>query len=168
MHLFNLCRVPLARGGCRPNGRNPDVVLAHDQVVLTVDLDLGAAIFGEEDFVADFDIEFDLLAIVVELASADGYDGTFLRLLFRRVGNDDVSLLDFFLFERLNQHAIAERFHIDCHMFCILLGQDPNAVSDSALECFGRGNNLLWPTGAPSLIIRSMPLATSWASPRVV
>ena len=64
--------------------------------------------------------------------------------------------------------AIAERFHIDCHMFCILLGQDPKAVSDSALECFGRGNNLLWPTGAPSLIIRSMPLATSWASPRVV
>src|SRR6266436_10212735 len=50
-------------------------------------------------------------------------------------------------------------------MFCILLGQDPNAVSDSALECFGRGNNLLWPTGAPSLIIRSMPLATSWALP---
>jgi hypothetical protein len=48
--------------------------------------------------------------------------------------------------------AIAERFHIDCHMFCILLGQDPKAVSDSALECFGRGKNLLWPTGAPSLI----------------
>jgi hypothetical protein len=57
--------------------------------------------------------------------------------------------------------AIAERFHIDCHMFCILLDQDPKAVSDSALECFGRGNNLLWPTGGPSLIIRSMPLATS-------
>ena len=87
--------------GCRPNGRNPDVVLAHDQVVLTVDLDLGAAIFGEEDFVADFDIEFDLLAIVVELASTEGNDGPFLRLLFRRVGNDDISLLDFFLFERL-------------------------------------------------------------------
>ena len=53
MHLFNLCRVPSGARGCRPNGRNPDVVLAHDQVVLTVDLDLGAAIFGEEDFVAD-------------------------------------------------------------------------------------------------------------------
>src|SRR6478672_9048592 len=144
------------------------MIIAHDQVVLTVDLDFGAPVFGEEDFVADFDIEFDLLAIVVELASADGGDGTFLRLLFRRVGNDDASLLEFLLFERLNQHAIAERFHINCHMFCILLGQDPNAVSDSALECFGRGNNLLWPTGAPSLIIRSMPWATSLASPRVV
>jgi hypothetical protein len=101
-------------------------------------------------------------------ASADGYDGTFLRLLFRRVGNDAASLLDFVLFERLNQHAIAERFHVDCHMFFILLNQDPDAVSDDAFECFGRENNLLWPTGAPSLIIRSMPLATSWASPRVV
>src|ERR1700675_1554339 len=149
-----------------------DVVLAHDQVVLTIDLDFGASVFGDENFVADFDSEFDLLAIVVELASADGCDGTFLRLLFRRIGNDDISLLDFFFFERLNQHAIAERFHIDCHIFCRLLGQDPNAVSDGALECFGRGNNLLWPTGAPSLIIRSIPWATSgatsWASPRVV
>jgi hypothetical protein len=30
--------------------------------------------------------------------SADGCDGTFLRLFFRRVGNNDASLLDFFLF----------------------------------------------------------------------
>ena len=30
-----------------------------------------------------------------------------------RVGNADISLLDFFFFERLNQHAIAESFHID-------------------------------------------------------
>src|ERR1700676_1261105 len=98
--------------------------------------------------------------------SADGCDGTFLRLLFRRVGNDDISLLDFFLFERMNQHAIAERFHIDCHMFCILLDQDPNAVSDSALECFGRGNNLLWPTGAPSLIIPPPRWVTPGLCPR--
>jgi hypothetical protein len=27
--------------------------------------------------------------------------------------------------ERLNQHAIAERFHIDCHMFCITPGSGP-------------------------------------------
>ena len=75
--------------------------LARDQVVRTVDLDLGAPIFGDKDFVADFDGEFDLLAIVVELASADGCDCTFLRLLFRGVGDDDIPLLDFFLFERL-------------------------------------------------------------------
>ena len=46
----------------RLSNDSKDIVLAHDQVVLTVDLDLGAAIFGEEDFVADFDIEFDFLA----------------------------------------------------------------------------------------------------------
>ena len=57
------------------------------------DPELPALVFGDEDF----DVEFDLLAIVVELASADGYDGTFLRLLFRPVGNDDASLLDFLL-----------------------------------------------------------------------
>ena len=27
--------------------------------------------------------------------------------------------------ERLNQHAIAERFHIDCHMFCSTPGSGP-------------------------------------------
>ena len=65
-------------------------------------------------------------AAVSENASVpDGCDATFLRLLFRRVGNDDISLLDFSFFEWLNQHAIAERFHIDCHMFCITPGSGP-------------------------------------------
>jgi hypothetical protein len=41
---------------------------------------------GPAALFADFDIEFDLLAIVVEFANTEGYDGTFLRLLFRRVG----------------------------------------------------------------------------------
>src|SRR6516162_3228358 len=45
------------------------------------------------------------------------------------------------------------------------LDQDPNAVFDGALQCYGRGIGQL---GPPLLIIRSMPLATSWASPRVV
>src|ERR1700686_3484343 len=48
--------------------------------------------------------------------SGNDRDGTFLRLLFRRVGNDDAALFDFLLFERLNQHAIAERSHIGCHI----------------------------------------------------
>ena len=87
------------RSSSKLSNDSEDIVLAHDQVVLTVYLDLGAPVFGDQDFVADFDAEFDLLAIVVELASAEGYDGTFLRLFFRRVGNDDASLLDFFLFE---------------------------------------------------------------------
>ena len=45
------------------------------------------------------------------------------------------------------------------------LDQDPNAVLDGALQCYGRGIGQL---GPPLLIIRSMPLATSRASPRVV
>jgi hypothetical protein len=97
------------------------IVLAHDQVVLTVDLSFGAAVFRDEDFVADFDVEFDLLATVVELAGTDSYDSAFLRLLFRCVWNDDASLLASLLCERLNQHAIAERFNVDCHMSRIFL-----------------------------------------------
>src|SRR5271169_214120 len=83
-----------------------NVVLTHDEIVVAVDLDFGAPVFGDEDFVADFHGELDLLAIVVELPSADRRDGTFLRLLSRRVGNDDAALFDFLLFERLDQHPI--------------------------------------------------------------
>src|ERR1700730_8315399 len=157
------------RSSSKLSNDSEDIVLAHNQVVLTVNLDLGAAVFGEEDFVADFDVEFDLLAIVVELASTDGCDSAFLRLLFRRVGNDDVSLLDFFLFERLNQHAIAERFHIDCHMCSVSSWVRtrtlyPIALLNALVEETGCSGQLV----RPSLIIRSMPLATSWASPSVV
>ena len=56
----------------------------------------GAPVFRDEDFVADFDVELDLLAIVVELAGTDGYDRPFLRLLFRRVGNMMPPFLTFF------------------------------------------------------------------------
>ena len=67
-----------------------DIVLAHDEVLLTVDLNFGTAVLRDEDFIANFDVEFDLLAVVVELASADGGNGTFLRLLSRRVGTTTV------------------------------------------------------------------------------
>jgi hypothetical protein len=107
-----------------------------------VDLDFGATVFRDKDLVADFDIELDLFAIVVEFAGTDRNDRPFLRLLFRGVGNDDASLLEFFLFERLNQHAIAERFHIDCHMFYIFLESGPNALSVCALN---RENNFRLP-----------------------
>src|SRR4051812_11047001 len=66
-----------------------DVAFLHDDQVFTVDLDLGAGPFAEQDAVAGLDVQRSDLAVVVASAGADGNDFAFLRLFLRRVGNDD-------------------------------------------------------------------------------
>src|SRR5438105_3799184 len=51
-----------------------DVVLAHDQVRLIVDLDFSAAVFRDQHLVAFFHGEIDLLAFFVHLARAESDD----------------------------------------------------------------------------------------------
>src|SRR5262245_519406 len=68
-----------------------DVILAHDQVFLAVEFDFAARVLAEEDLVTDFDVEGRELAVVVDLTLADRDDFPFLRLLLRRVGNDDAA-----------------------------------------------------------------------------
>ena len=152
MHLFNLCRVPPGACGCRPKRPKPrdqGPVQRRGRVT-------ARPVFARSFFLAESDPAVLLSCQIFLHAQQIALAGTLNNP--QQLSHEATS----------SKHAIAKRFHIDCHMFCILLGQDPNAVSDSALECFGRGNNLLWPTGASSVIIRSMPLATSLASPRVV
>src|SRR5436305_157571 len=64
-----------------------DFVLAHDQVLLAVNLYLRAAVLAEEHAVAGLNVQGDALAVVLALAVADGYDLALLRLLLRRVGH---------------------------------------------------------------------------------
>jgi len=68
--------------------------------------------------VAFLDGEGDLLAVVVELAGAEGDDLGFLGLLFRGVGDDDPAFLDFLLLDRLNEHPVGERLDGYCHGVC--------------------------------------------------
>src|SRR3954462_11441780 len=93
-----------------------DVVLAHDQVGLTVHLDLGAAVFGDKDLVALLHGELDLLAVIVHFAGAERYDAALLRLFLGGIGDDDPALFGFFLFDRLHKHAISEGSYINCHV----------------------------------------------------
>jgi hypothetical protein len=79
---------------------------------LAFDLDLGAAVFANEDLVPFFDGEFDELAIVITLAGAEGNDFAFLGLFFGGIGNDDAALFDFRLFERLDENAIREGSYV--------------------------------------------------------
>src|SRR5438270_4276037 len=84
-----------------------DFVLAHDDVVETVDLDFGAGVLAEQDAIARLDVELDQRAVFEALASADGDDLALERTLLGRVGDDDAAagLLD--LFDATDQDAIS-------------------------------------------------------------
>ena len=69
-----------------------DVVLAEEDVLLAVDLDLGARVLAEEDLVARLHVERDDLAVLEDLARADGDDDALERLLLGGVGDDDPAL----------------------------------------------------------------------------
>src|SRR5436305_7537725 len=99
-----------------------DVVLTHDQVRLVVDLDFGAAVFRNENLVSFLHGEIDFLAVVVDFTGAESDDFALLRFFLCGIGNNDPALFHFLLFNRMHQHPIAERFHIDCcHRFYFLL-----------------------------------------------
>ena len=69
-----------------------DVGLSDDQVVLTIDLDLGAVVLAEQDAVALLDGELTARAVVAHLAGADRDDGRLGGLLFGAVGVVETTL----------------------------------------------------------------------------
>src|SRR3954451_10367327 len=89
------------------------VVFAEHEQILALHLDLGAAVLGVEDFVALRYVERDaLLAILVPLAIADGEDLAALRLLLRRVGENEPACGRLLLIDRRHDQPIAERLEL--------------------------------------------------------
>ena len=87
---FSLRRV---RVGARSLGEDrEDVVLAEEDELLAVDLDLGARVLAEQDLVAGLHVEGNDLAVLEDRARADGDDDALEGLLLRGVGDDDPSL----------------------------------------------------------------------------
>src|SRR3989454_1347531 len=89
-----------------------DVFLAHDEEFLVVDLDLGARVLPEQDLVAGLHVEGDLLAVVADLSRADGDHLALLRLLLRRVRDDDPAPLDLLLLQTLDHDSIVQRTNL--------------------------------------------------------
>src|SRR4029077_11965730 len=83
-------------------------VLAEDQVLFVVDLDFGAGVLADEDAVALLDVEGKLLAVLVDLALADGDDFRLHRLLLGGIRDDDAALLHFAGLESLDQDPIVK------------------------------------------------------------
>jgi hypothetical protein len=92
-----------------------DIILAHDQVAIAFDFDLGAAVLADEDFVALLDGELDELAVVITLSGAEGDNFAFLRFFLGGIRDDNAAFLHFRFFERLNEHAIPEGTNVNCH-----------------------------------------------------
>src|SRR5438093_8883167 len=82
-----------------------DFVLAEDQDLFAVDLDLGPRVLPEQDLVAHLDVEGDLGAIFKDLAVPDGQDLALLGLLLRRVRDDDAPLGGHLLLDAANEQA---------------------------------------------------------------
>jgi len=65
-----------------------NVALLHYEVLDTIDFDLGARPFAEQDAVADLDVDRDELAALVAAAGANGGNLPLLRFLLGGVRND--------------------------------------------------------------------------------
>jgi len=91
-------------------------VFAHDEVLLTIELDFLARVFAEENRVAGFHVERHALAAVLRLAVARSDDFALLRLFLRAVGDDDAA--DFLLtfLEALNNDAVVQRSDVHARL----------------------------------------------------
>jgi hypothetical protein len=90
-----------------------DVVLANDQVLVSLDVDLGAGVLAEQHPVALLDVERMNFAFVVDLALADGDHLALLGLLLGGIRDDDPALGLLFFIDPLDEDAILQRtdFH---------------------------------------------------------
>src|SRR3990172_419623 len=89
-----------------------DIGFFEDEELPVFDLDFRAGVLGEEDDVALLHVHRDALAVVVGAAGADGQDLAFLRLLFRRLRQDDAAGRLLLFFERVDDHAVAQRLEV--------------------------------------------------------
>src|SRR6476469_9881819 len=69
-----------------------DVLLADDEELLVVDLELGAGVLRVENRVALLDVDALALAVVEDPTRPDGQDGALLGLFLRGVRKDDAAL----------------------------------------------------------------------------
>src|SRR5688500_8630395 len=86
MSLAAICSTPLSLDDAE------DFVLAQDQVLDTVDLDLGAGVLAEQDPVARLDVERGEGAVLEPLAGPDRDDLALERALLGGVRDDDAAL----------------------------------------------------------------------------
>src|ERR1700730_8028300 len=106
-----------ARAGCSTGAlEDPEyLIFAHNQQFFSVDLDFRTAVLAEEDSVTRLDIQCLARAVFLIFAFANGNHFTFLRFLFRRVGNDDAAANLLAFFNARHDYAVVQWFDIRSH-----------------------------------------------------
>src|SRR3954471_9032060 len=101
----------LLKGLSRPHSveHGEDVVLAQDQVLGAVDLDLVARVLGEQHLVARLHLQLAQAAVLDDLAVADGDDQRFLGLFLGRVGDKEPAGGLVLFLDALDENAVVER-----------------------------------------------------------
>src|SRR5438034_4898748 len=105
-------------GGLVRSQRSADdgenILLAHDQILVAVDANLGAGVLPHEDLVARLDVERDALSLIGQPPGPHGDDFRLLRLLLGGIRDDDAAALRFGRVEAANEDAIGQRLHVHC------------------------------------------------------
>src|SRR6476660_1522062 len=86
-----------------------DVLLAHDEELVAVDLELGAGVFGVEDLVPLLDVHRLALPVIEDATGPSGEDLALLGLLLGGVRKDDPALGRLLTGGRLDDDSIAQR-----------------------------------------------------------
>src|SRR5947209_9331073 len=92
-----------------------NLVLAHDQQLFAVEPDLGTAVLAEQDAVARLNIHRLARAVFPVFAFADGDHFALLRLLLRRVGDDDAAAHLLAFLDALHNNAVVQGFDVRRH-----------------------------------------------------
>src|SRR5215831_11572752 len=95
--------------GWGPGQDAEHLVLLHDDEFFAVNLDLGPGVLAEQDAVAIFHCQREGLSVFVDAASADRHNFALLRLVFRRVGDDDAAARGGSFLHTAHQNAVMER-----------------------------------------------------------
>src|SRR2546427_10127763 len=132
-----------------------DVFLLHDEVLLTVELDLAAGVLAEEDPIALLHREGELLAVLGHLAHPDRDHLALLRLYLGGVGNDDAAVLVVLLLDAPDEHAVMKR--TEFHRRCLSHRAGENAVVDRpqlrrGYLSHGAGASLFFPVVCERLV----------------
>src|SRR5215831_943525 len=92
-----------------------DLLFAQNEQLFAFQLDFRSTVLPEQDAVSGLHVEGDQFALLA-LSGPDRNHFSLLRLLFRRIRDDDAALDGFLLFNALHDHAIVQRCQIDCHL----------------------------------------------------
>jgi hypothetical protein len=95
------------------------VVFFHDEQFVAVELDGLAAVFAEQDAVADLHGQCLGFALVIGLAGANGQDFALVWLFCGGIGNEDTGSGAGFAVNAFDDHAVGERTKVHRDIFQI-------------------------------------------------